>query len=165
MLPLLLGLAKVMYRANMAIQQSIVNQQFARQQTLILTGHSPYYPARIKGDGSPGPRAVLAEKQTNVLLVGVSENQFLQAESGQTPIASKQLIARTRGVAGGEGPAQEEPRERAWVRIRTTVALCTPSAVINSDSGIVEAGPLTAVSGQSSMYCHNPYNDVAGSEP
>ncbi len=40
MLPVIFGLANVIYRANMAIQQSIVNQQYARQQTLIITEHS-----------------------------------------------------------------------------------------------------------------------------
>lgn len=161
MLPVIFGLAKVIYRANMAIQQSIVNQQYARQQTLIITEHSPNYPPKFRMNRSPGSRQRLVDMKTNVLLVGVSENPFKEATGDQDPEAPMQLIARSPAAAGGKGPAAEEPSQRSWVRIRTTVALCTPSVVINTENGIVEAGPMNVVSGESSMYCHNPYNDGA----
>ena len=41
-LPLLVGLAVVLIRVNSAIQMSIVNQQYARAQTLNLTYNSPF---------------------------------------------------------------------------------------------------------------------------
>ena len=124
-LPLLIGLALVMIKVNSAIQMSIVDQQYARAQVLNLTYNSPFYPTKDK-------RSVLIGSQMNQMIVGVSEN--LPGAGNFIPEASTQRITRLPKAPGPEAP-QEEPKQRAKVRIRDTVTLCTQSVVIKPGGG------------------------------
>src|SRR4051794_31601143 len=75
MLPLLLGLAVLLVRISTAIQISIVDQQYARSQTLFLTYNSATYP-RL------GLQVSMQQKGLNQMVVGVSDNA---ASANYTP--------------------------------------------------------------------------------
>lgn len=126
MLPLMIGLSVLLYRINSAIQMSIVNQQYARAQTLFLAFNSPYYPEkRYRTFG-------------NRLTMGVSENNAGSGDDTQyVPEASVQMIARTPQEAGRQPAAQEEPTETGYVRIRNTVSICTQSSFIDGGGALV----------------------------
>jgi hypothetical protein len=120
MLPLLLGLIVLMTRVNTAIQASIVDQQYARMQTLWLTFNSPIYPRIALRQSS------LIPKNYNQMMIGVAQNEIVG--TGQ-PIASTTMIARTPALAaqGSSAVQVDGPPLRALVRIRNTVSLCTQS--------------------------------------
>src|SRR5688500_8394742 len=84
MLPMLIGFCIMLMRVNMAIQISIVNQQYARAQTLFLTFNSPHYPSLERQVQDLTPNSM------NQMLLGVSDNV---AVAGYTPKAPVQLIA------------------------------------------------------------------------
>jgi hypothetical protein len=87
MLPMMLGLIVIMSRVNTAIQASIVDQQYARMQTLWLTFNSPVYP-KLGLQASE-----LNGKNYNQMMIGVSDNE-ITSDSNQ-PIASTTMITRT----------------------------------------------------------------------
>ena len=134
-LPLLVGLAVVLIRVNSAIQMSIVNQQYARAQALNLAYNSPFYPDKSK-------RVILARSKMNQLILGVSEN--LLGGGSFIPKASTQRVTRLPTLRGPEAP-QEEPKQRANVRIRDTVTLCTQSFVYKPGGG----QPVALMNGES----------------
>ena len=139
-LPLMIGLVIVLIRVNSAIQISIVNQQYARAQTLNLAYNSPFYPEKNK-------RSALTGSKMNQMIVGVSENQ--PGGGGFVPEASTQRVTRLPTAQGPDAP-QEEPNQRAKVRIRDTVTLCTQSVVIKPGGG----GATPLINGDS--YAANP---------
>lgn len=122
-LPLLLGLILVLIKINTAIQMSIVNQQHARAQALVLTYNSPVYPelkrryARFQN--------LDKDLTTNHMVVGVSDN--VSTSGDYAPRASVQVISRQ--PRPDEGPIQSEPSDRKRVRIRSSVTICTQSNV------------------------------------
>ena len=123
MLPMMIGLIVIMSRVNTAIQASIVDQQYARMQTLWLTFNSPIYP-KLGLQASQ-----LNQKKYNQMMVGVSDN-VITASSSQ-PKASTTLITRTPAQAfGASNDPQQEPPSRANVRIRNTVTLCTQANLV-----------------------------------
>jgi hypothetical protein len=124
-LPLLVGLAVVLIRVNSAIQMSIVNQQYARAQVLNLAYNSPFYPEKSR-------RVILERSKMNQLILGVSEN--IPGSGNFIPKASTQRVTRLPTLRGPEVP-QEEPKQRANVRIRDTVTLCTQSFVYKPGGG------------------------------
>src|SRR5262249_40646084 len=125
MLPLMVGLVVIMVRVNTAIQMSIVNQQYARAQALFLAINSPIYPSLGL------QQSQLAGKGYNQMVIGVSENSYpLDRDANVPPKASTLNV--TRDPRALDGRPQEEPPERAWVRIRDTVTLCTQSVVIGN---------------------------------
>src|SRR5690606_10882360 len=65
MLPILVGMAVLLIRINMAIQVSINNQKYARAQTLYLTFNNSVYPVRDLFGGAAPP--------FNRMEVGISE--------------------------------------------------------------------------------------------
>ncbi len=130
LLPMLVGITMILIRINTAIQISIVNQQYARAQTLFLAYNSAFYPELSKHDR-------LISNSTNQMIVGVSDNSEGSNQSGQTsyvPRATVQLVARTPRIVAPNQP-QEEPTTRAKVRIRSTVTLCTPVISLSSGNG------------------------------
>jgi hypothetical protein len=130
MLPILIGLVVVMVRTNTVIQMSIVNQKYARAQALWLTFNSPHYPRTDlrKSDFIP--------PGFNRMVIGMAELPV--DETGGKAIASVQAVTRDGRSTASDGPAQAEPLDRASVRVRTTVALCTQSNVIVTPSGVKE---------------------------
>jgi hypothetical protein len=123
MLPMMIGLIAIMSRVNTAIQASIVDQQYARMQTLWLTFNSPVYP-KLGLQASQ-----LNQKNYNQMMVGVSDNEITAAAS--QPVASTTMITRTPALAaGGNNDSQQEPPSRANVRIRNTVTLCTQANLV-----------------------------------
>lgn len=137
MLPLLVGMTLLLIKVNTAIQMSIVNQKYARAQALFIAFNSPVFPRR----GSIASNFV--EKNTNQMVVGVSENSFtaeaIEAAGGdQQPEASTFNIA-PRKVAGGSDAPGEEPAKRKNIRIRNTVSLCTQVNVLGDGVPIERA--------------------------
>ncbi len=127
MLPILIGMTVILTKINTAIQISIVNQQYARAQTHFLTYNSPYYPTLRK-------QQRLIETSSNQLVVGVSDNAAGGSDTKYVPKATVQSIARSRRVVGSDA-AKEEPTQRAKVRIRNTVTLCTQTLTVPTRSG------------------------------
>lgn len=148
MLPLMIGIAVILMRVNTAIQMSIVNQKHARAQAFHLAQNNSSYPRLDRQD-------LLAESGTNQMVMGVSDN-LIGGNDDNLPIASQQMITRTRGLAGSEGEAQEEPEQRSFVRVRNTVSLCTQSIVIRSSNGVAPLSASTLREGfdpRNFMYC------------
>ncbi|MGE4107014.1 MAG: hypothetical protein AB7F66_07335 [Bacteriovoracia bacterium] len=142
LLPILVGVTVTLVRVNTAIQMSIVNQQYARAQALFLAFNSPTFPELSK-------RVAVRMREQNVgmMVVGVTNNLAPDAdnEGAYIPEASIQAITRPgqRVPAGLDDPG--DPRaQRANVRIRNTVAICTQSnSVVTNDV--------------SPTYCGRPY--------
>ncbi len=128
MFPMMMGLAIVLIKVNTVIQFSIVNQQYARAQTLWLAFNHAWYPKTDKRE------PFFAQRGYNRMIVGVAENAAPEPDEPYVPEVSKHMIARTRALAGGEGSTQEEPAQRGFVHVRTTVAMCTPSTFVGSGS-------------------------------
>jgi hypothetical protein len=123
MLPMMIGLIVIMSRVNTAIQASIVDQQYARMQTLWLTFNSPVYP-KLGLQNSE-----LNGKNYNQMMIGVSDNE-ITSDSNQ-PKASTTMITRTPALAAAaSNEPQQEPQSRANVRIRNTVSLCTQANLV-----------------------------------
>jgi hypothetical protein len=123
MLPMMIGLIVIMSRVNSAIQASIVDQQYARMQTLWLTFNSPVYP-KLGLQSSE-----LNGKNYNQMMIGVSDNE-ITSDSNQ-PVASTTMITRSPASASGaSNDPQQEPLTRANVRIRNTVTLCTQANLV-----------------------------------
>ena len=157
MLPAMIGLMIVLLRVNQAIQVSIVNQRYARGAALSLTFNSPYYPM-IKYH-----KPDFYDKKYNAMVIGVSQN-FADDEVGDsyTPEAATQLVARSKGLAKGNASdhTDEEPKQRGFVRIRTTVSMCTPSYVVKGATG--ELMPLTPngmTDATQFEYCRSPQDE------
>jgi hypothetical protein len=132
MLPVLLGLVVIMVRSNTVIQMSIVNQKYARAQALWLTFNSPHYPRlSFRKEGSPDDQFV--QFGFNRMVIGMSEQPV--DDTGGKAVASTQTIVRG-GVPAADGPSQSEPLDRAKVRVRTTVALCTQTNAIVTSQGL-----------------------------
>ena len=128
-LPVVIGMLFLLIRVDSAIQVSIVNQKYSRQRLFELVGNSPYYP-------DLGRVPSLIEKGDNRLVVGVSEESTQEIDSGFSPSAPTQMIARRRAVAAN-AEASDDPGEqprRANVRIRNTVEMCTP-ILFSNDGG------------------------------
>lgn len=168
LLPMMLGLVILLLRVNTAIQSSIVNQQYARAQAHWLTFNSPVYPEiRLRTNSFVTDRT-----RYNRMVIGVSENSTVLSEDQEQrriePEASTQLVTRDKRKAGGEGEAQTEPTERGVVRIRTTVALCTQSNLVNvngtwvpielgTDGSLAKLGEISDPS--VFQYCRSPLDE------
>ena len=117
MLPLMLALTVLLVKMNTAIQMSIVNQQYARAQLTFLTFNSSSYPQRKL------VKSLFERTNSNRMIIGVAENSF-PPEGTAAPEASTYTVARNSKRVGAD-PPQDEPRQRAKVRIRDTVEMCT----------------------------------------
>lgn len=119
LLPLMVGLAMSLIWINTAIQISIVNQQYARAQTLFLAFNSPFYPEISR-------RSSLETSGINQMVIGVSDNPTSSdGLDNIEPEATVQSIATKSASAGASDANREYPNLRARVRIRNTVTLCT----------------------------------------
>ncbi len=129
MLPVLLALVVLVIKIQTAIQISIVNQKYARGRTLFLAYNSPVYPAI-----APLGTEQMIAKGYNRMVIGVSENARADEDGvgGYVPKAITETIARSASTSIGPGEDKAEPDRRSVVRIRTTVALCTPSWVVRA---------------------------------
>jgi hypothetical protein len=146
-LPILIGLVIILIKINIAIQISIVNQQYARAQILFLTFNSNFYPEVSR-------QIDLMDHGVNRFTVGVSDN--IQLDTGSvTPKATEQTITRTR-QPGGTNNSKEDSPLRAKVRIRNTVTLCTPTLSMLSGGAIV---PILSLA-NSSPYMANGRNHL-----
>lgn len=149
MLPLLLSITVFMIRTNTAAQVSIVNQQYARAQTLFLTFGSPVYPRT-------GLRDSMVRGAFDQMVIGVSENLLEVDEdliNRDAPVrATVQRIVAAGKPAGSNEP-NAEPRDRGNVRVRTTVALCTQLNTIGN--AVLSSSTLNA--GSQFAFCRSPY--------
>lgn len=161
-LPLMVGFFLILLRVNMAMQVSIVNQQYARAQALFLAYNSSVYPElRLQN-------SALNEKRYNQMIIGVSDNTPPDDAGGKyQPRATTQNISQKK--VGGSEEAHQEPERRADVRIRNTVTLCTQTNVIDASGSYKPMIDLTGdprslrVAGLSRLsegtlfdYCHYP---------
>ena len=121
-LPALIFVIVVLIKVNSAIQISIVNQKYARAQTLFLTYNSPIYPElRFRSQDS-----VFVSGGSNQMYLGVSNNVApSDGDEIYQPEASWQNILPGTAPKGDDPPLQSEPKKRQNVRVRTTVSLCT----------------------------------------
>ena len=162
LLPAIVALTVVLFKVNTAIQISIVNQQYARAQALHISYNSPVYPYRGSGNLI---QSQFVEKGYNRMVVGISDNSPEGDEdvAGEyIPEASVHMIARNKLKAGSPGQPKEEPAERGFVRVRTTVALCTPSHVISAGKGFVAPTSLTLrdpFDPKAFLFCRSPLDE------
>ena len=157
LLPAVVILIAVLVRVNMAIQVSIVNQQYARAQALWLAFNSPVYPElrhRVKNfqQGS---------KMSNQMVIGVSQNSFPEeGDEVYQPEATVQNVSQRK--TGGNDDPQIEPEARSRVRIRTTVSLCTQANVspdgplLDLDKSFKATGVWTLKDSTKIDYCRRP---------
>lgn len=124
-LPVFLTLLLLLYRIQLAIQVSIVNQQYARSQALFLTFNHPYYPELVR-------QGLMRQYPLNQMVLGVSDN--LASGESYSPQATLQSIIRPGKPLGSDAP-KEEPLLRGKVRVRGTVTLCTSPWWIQNGSG------------------------------
>lgn len=141
MLPVMLGLVVLLIRINTAIQISIVDQQYARAQTLWLAFNSGVYPQiHLR-------YPELVAKKYNQMLIGVSDN-VVPADGSYEPKATVQNILRVpASAAGTNNSPQTEPDPnaggtRALVRVRNTVSLCTQANILSDGT------PILSIAGQ-----------------
>jgi len=91
LLPAVVILIAVLVRVNLAIQVSIVNQQYARAQALWLAFNSPVYPElrhRVKNFQS-------GTKLFNEMVIGVSQNAFPdEGDEAYQPEATIQNVSQ-----------------------------------------------------------------------
>ncbi|NDF14281.1 hypothetical protein EB061_03025 [bacterium] len=127
MLPFLFLLFGLLFRANMAIQMAINNQQFARSQVYVLTANSPEYPRLgFRHVGIKGGAGRMSSGQIDLMLLGVSDPSALaEVANGDSmpPIPQMQRVARAGAPAASQDPG--EPSLRNEVRIRETSSICT----------------------------------------
>lgn len=122
-LPMLLMITMLLVRANTAIQMNIVDQKYAREQTLFVAGNSADYPMRS------GITAALSTEWSNQLVIGVSDNHLDEnddSDGGRNTVASTYYIGRKQNMGGSDDPGDTNITQRARVRIRNTVTICMP---------------------------------------
>ena len=141
MLPMMIGLILILVRVNSAIQVSIVDQQYARAQAHWLAFNSPNFPQRLKGGAPSLLINSFLNKPSNRMVIGVSENNAGE-DSDYTPVATTQVIARSKAKAGQVAAPGDDTSERGTVGIRTTVAMCTQTNVMADGNGALQ--PLVA---------------------
>lgn len=117
-LPVAVGFFVVMVRVNTAIQVGIVNQQYARMQALFLAYNSDRFP-RL-GQISQN----FVRQGFNHMVIGVSDNAPRDGGDVRPEATTQSITRKPRPPASADRPG-EEPRERAAVRVRSTVTLCT----------------------------------------
>ena len=124
LLPMLLGLTTLLININTAIQMGIVNQQYARQQALVLAYNSPFYPPADSADpqSKSSPRKTL--RGASQMVLGVTDN-IDSGGGAYSPIATQQMIVRKPSLAKPNAPGDENASTMGWVRIRNSVTLCT----------------------------------------
>lgn len=146
-LPFLIGLTLFLIKTNTAIQVSIVNQKYARAQTLFLAQNSPVYP-RLKMMTDK-----MQAKGVNRLVIGVSDN-FPDSEEGDQyqPEATIYRITAAGQPKGEATPQTDEIKKRSDIRVRTTVALCTQINAVQMSGGAFM--PLSQGVGEETRFQH-----------
>jgi hypothetical protein len=122
-LPVLMTIVMLIIRVNTAIQMSIVDQKYARAQTLFIAGNAAEYPIRA------AVVADLAQVGMNQLVVGVSEDPPRDPNGGegdQKVSASTYYIGRRPGGMNESPDAGDAITKRVTIRVRNTVTLCLP---------------------------------------
>ena len=119
--PFLLGISTLLFKANSAIQVSLVHQKYARAQALFLAYNSPIYPERRFRTGD------VLSTVGDQFTVGVSQNIVTNAQAHEPVAAVIQVsrLGKPQSELGNDQPGLEPP-ERGRVRIRTSVGPCRP---------------------------------------
>lgn len=137
-LPLLFGITSLLVRVNTVIQMSIVDQKYARQQLLFVSGNGADYPRRAGMVND-----MMYAYPGNVLTVGVSENYTPENDPAHRTLASTYSISRKSDPPGADNSDQMEVQKRSNIRVRNTVSICIPlvsfggrPALSPGDSGI-----------------------------
>jgi hypothetical protein len=156
LLPLLVAMGMIMIRVNVAMQVSIVNQQYARAQVLFLAFNSPYYPEL-------GFQQSLLERKANQVVVGVSDTVYAADQGPETPPEATVIrVTRSKKVVGSNA-SKETPASRSMVRIRTTVTLCTQTYWMGSFALKDMRGPPTYQISNYHLNDSSKFNYLCGS--
>lgn len=120
LIPIFIGLVIILVRSNTTIQMSIVNQKYARAQTLAINYNSAYYPRRSVVNES------LAPDRLTRMDIGVAENAYNEDTPGNVvPEASQFVVSRPgQALIGDQAGDPNQAMGRSKVRVRTNVALC-----------------------------------------
>jgi hypothetical protein len=164
LLPLLLAGISFLYRANTAIQMSIVNQKYARSQALFLAYNSPYYPAlNIRKSNKDADRLVMGVSQ-NLAPTGSNGGggEYIpKAEEVRTtrgPLQGPSTRSGPGGFQGGDDAGKEIVEKRDSVRIRNTIILCTNTTWMDAAAdGDLRYFTFTD-SNAPFEYCRSPYS-------
>lgn len=156
--PTLLMLTYSTVRVNMAIQAAIVNQKYARAQTLYLAANSSRYPSLNRR--APAGN-LFGEAGMDVMYLGVSDNAPPSAEGSPTgaryvPQATTITITRKGKPIGNDEPKTEDHNERGRIRIRNNTALCTQYNPKDPTETSSATAMVKAMTSSSFQYCRSP---------
>lgn len=146
-LPLMVGLVMLMVRVNTAIQISIVNQQYTRAQALFIAYNSAVYP-RLEQRIAGGDKSAFNQMIMGMSFKAISAGDDF-TEGNRQPDAPLGIISRK----GGSDDPKIEPEQRAKVRIRTTVTLCTQTNFVRDRGGAMV--PVLDVSSKNGQFASN----------
>lgn len=133
MLPLVTLVVVLVYRANAAIQMSIVNQKFVRGQALYVAMNSPTYPdlsARRTGNKS------MEKKGFQGFVVGMSDSVG-EADGKIIPTAQGAPFARPGRPVRISDCNDPDPSERSAVCLKTTIEICTQINAVQAGTAVL----------------------------
>jgi hypothetical protein len=133
MLPMMIGLVIILVRVNTAIQVSIVNQQYARSHALWLNFNSPVFPQTQLRELN------MTKHGDNQMVILVAGEPVPENGENLHPKAATSYIARKKGLPDSD---DKDADERALVRIRDTVTICSQSNVVATSDGVRPVLPL-----------------------
>lgn len=136
-LPVFVVFTVVLFKINMVIQVSIVNQQYTRTQALFLVQNHSTYPRRDR-------MLRFADAGIQQIVTGLSDNKpttgpasiisdvLYQPESTKLNIAPQVTVDNNITT-----PDNKEPAQTFVIRVRTTVTLCTPVFFVGPGDPII----------------------------
>ncbi len=150
LLPAFFIVVAVLYKVNIAAQVSINYVQAARSQLFTFLENSSEYPRLAYRHTAYNPTLALGKNGYNQLLLGVSSKEGVQeSDLGDSteifPIPEEVSILR-KGATKKGNDGVGEVKERSELRIRTTVAICTPiNSIKNAQGTYDDFNSLTAL--------------------
>lgn len=124
LLPVVIGMVVILLRMNSAITTSIVNQKHVRMMVFRLNGNSAVYPVlRTREEFIENFASPEKGRFYNRMQIGLAARPI--DETDDKPEANVRLVARSPELSRGKGPDHAEPEERGYVRVRTTMDICT----------------------------------------
>jgi hypothetical protein len=141
-LPFFFSLTWVLLRINGLIQISINNQQYTIGHTFFLTFNHPHFPQLDY-------KEELIKKSRNAMILGVSEN-VSPGQQSYAPEAPSWLIVPKQWSTKASDASGTEPDQRARVRVRNTVSLCSETDFLGNgarSTQMLEASSISTMCG------------------
>lgn len=134
LLPVFIAIVFIGYKANTAVQASIVNQKYLRSHMLALQRNHAYYPhSRYQLN--------MQQKHSNLFVLGMSEDRVTDDEGASQPAYAPKFSLQRPGSSNrrrASESADSPARRSTEVLLRNSVAICTP--VISLPGGGQDSG-------------------------